>query len=198
MYNSITGTVTGKTDSSVFLTISSGIEFQLRSSMRTIRAFEKGAAGIKLYAYLHHKEDTMTLFGFAEESERSMFLSLIKVNGVGPRQAVNMLSNISHDELLSIINSEDITALNRVPGIGKKTAQKIILALKGKLASIETEDSVVQDAEVLESLASMGYDRKLAAAVLEKLAKDQSIAGLKQAEREKELLRRAIMELASA
>ena len=107
------------------------------------------------------REDALTLFGFANESERDAFDALLKVNGVGPRMALLILSNLTLDHLRNAVATEKADLLTRVPGIGKKTAQKIVLELKDKLpgsmdtlASTEFFDS---NTEVIDALVALGF-----------------------------------------
>src|SRR6185295_4587503 len=109
-----------------------GIGYQASISFNTFSEI-KDKEEIKLATYLHVREDAHLLFGFASEAEKSMFLSLISVNGVGPNTAMMVLSSLTPDELKSAILREDASTLQAVKGIGGKTAQRLILELKDKL-----------------------------------------------------------------
>lgn len=191
MYNSFTGVVSEKGISHICLQIG-GVEWIFNASINSIDKCTIGEEK-RLFTYLRHKEDGMTLFGFVTKDERVLFLDLIKVNGVGPKAAQKILSGIKPPEFLRCLEEEDVDRLTKVPGLGKKTAQKIILALKGKL---KLEDDVVKasdhnsvDKEILDSLVAMGFDKKKAKTVLTDIVtKDNTID-------EGEILRQAIINL---
>ncbi|MBN2617069.1 MAG: Holliday junction branch migration protein RuvA [Spirochaetales bacterium] len=164
MYNSLTGKITEKSISRLCLMIG-GIEWDIQASLYTLDQCHLGEEK-KIYTYLQHKEDGMTLFGFATKDERILFLDLIKVNGVGAKAAQKILSGIKPSDFIRCLDEEDINRLEKVPGLGKKTAQKIILALKGKLKleddEIKESSSDSVDKEILDSLVAMGFDKKKA------------------------------------
>lgn len=93
----------------------------------------KSGQDVFLYTYTHVREDALTLFGFLEKQEKAVFLSLLKVNGVGPKMAMNILSAERVERILEMIESGDVKALSKLPKVGKKTAEQLILTLKGKL-----------------------------------------------------------------
>jgi len=122
----------------------------------------------EIKTYLHVREDAMQLFGFASEDERTIFMALISISGVGPKLAQTILSGLSPDKLVNAIRSADEETLNRISGVGKKTAQRLIVELKDKLASIQTSESEPEaiqtslnelEHEALMALLSLGYSR---------------------------------------
>jgi len=151
----------------------------------------------------------MKLFGFATVNERAVFLDLMKVEGVGAKAAVRILSSISASELAAVLDSEDMARLEKIPGGGKKTAQKMMLTLKGKLNleenSADTKNRVRDAAyspwaDVISALVNMGYEKAECERTVEKLlesfATDADFAEKNKAAREELLFRRAIVELA--
>ena len=98
---------------------------------------------IKIYTYLNVKEDEMSLFGFLTRDDLNMFKMLISVNGIGPKVAIGALSNISSDDLRFAVLSDDVAAIKALPGIGPKTAQKLIIELKDKLKLDEVFESAL-------------------------------------------------------
>lgn len=117
---------------------------------------------VDLLTHLIVREDALTLFGFPDEQERSVFEALMKVNGVGPRLAVAILNTLSIDQLRNAVSRETPEVLTRVPGVGKKTAQKIVLELKDKIGwklGLDAAPSVTSDidADVLATLTALGY-----------------------------------------
>ena len=159
----------------------------------------------KVYTWLQHTDMAMNLFGFASSQERSVFLDLLKVDGVGPKGALKIMSSVSSSQLMETLESENVGTLEKIPGVGKKTAGKMMLALKGKL-SLEDTQTVIKIpsnapfSDVVNSLAAMGYDKKIVeqkiAEILDLLSTDKSFAGKTQKEKEDILFRRAIVELA--
>lgn len=199
VFNSIFGKITGKFPQTIFID-NSGIEWKFFVSDFTLDHCGNLGDSIRIFTYLYHKEDTMMLFGFSSETERKVFFDLIKVDGIGAKAAVKILSKIPPMSLVEILNSGDLTALEAVPGVGKKTAQKMLLTLKGKL-SLDDENkssggkkSVLPD--VAEALVSMGYDKKSVEAILEKISATDEAKALSGKEREDFVFRRAIIDLA--
>ena len=121
---------------------------------------------VKILTYLHVKEDVMELFGFCNEDERNLFMKLKSVSGIGPKSALNILSGSSASNLINSILSEDVKSLTLLPGLGPKTAKRIILELKEKLSdnSNEVSSSNSFDNQVLNdarnALISLGYKLK--------------------------------------
>jgi len=129
-----------------------------------------------LYTNLIVREDSLTLYGFHSKEEKQIFLLLLGVNGVGPRSALNILSILTPDELRQAILLDRAELIDQVPGIGRKTAQKIILQLQDQIPSdmIIDFDSVTAeaDAEVLEALTSLGYSVVEAQTAIQSIPKD--------------------------
>lgn len=113
-----------------------GIGFELFVSMTTLVGLKEGNT-VKFFTYLQVREDGFSLFGFASKDEKKMFLRLISVGGVGPKVALSVLSGVSINELAMAILNNDTAKLTRVKGLGKKTAERIILELKEKISPIE-------------------------------------------------------------
>jgi Holliday junction DNA helicase RuvA len=190
MFNSLNGILSGQKPGFLYLT-TSGVEWELETSSFTQRALS-GASEIRVFTYLYHREDQMRLYGFADEQERRVFLELLKVSGIGPRAALKLLSATSANRLITLLESEDVNELSKLPGIGKKTAQKVILTLRGSLVSEETDESPLSD-EILDSLVEMGFERAGASRVVSRLLAEH--AGKDSGEQEREVFRRAIVEL---
>lgn len=119
-----------------------------------------GSGQVELWTHEHVREDARDLYGFTNQRERRLFLQLLDVSGVGPKMALNFLSLGHCEEIEQKIDEGDATWLSRVPGVGKKTAQKIILELKGKLAEVGVRDTA--DEEVVVALVGLGYSREQA------------------------------------
>lgn len=197
MFNSLKGVVSGKTADTLLLDTGS-IEWALEVSAGTLSKVPPPGKEVRLYTYLHHKEDAMQLYGFYSMKERELFLNLITVSGVGPKGARKILSGVTVESFLNSLEQEDVKALSRLPGLGTKTAQKIILQLKGKLITPEEESTTTEAmGELAESLVNMGFDKRKTLKVIKVLEEDKQIAGLSKEKREQEILRRAIVELSS-
>lgn len=205
MFNSITGIITGKFPKQVFLD-NNGIEWDICVPDSNLDMLGVVGSEAKVYTWLHHTDQLMCLYGFANADERSIFLDLLKVDGVGPKGALKIMSSVSSGRLMEVLENGDMEMLEKIPGVGKKTAGKMMLTLKGKLKITESAGTVVRVAaaspyaDVIASLASMGYDKRdveqKVAMMVEELSKDPSFAGKSQKEREDILFRKAIVSLA--
>lgn len=206
MFNSLSGIITAKLPKQVFIE-TNGIEWDLCVPDSNLDMLPPVGNEARVFTWLQHTDQLMTLYGFASADERSLFLDLLKVDGVGPKGAVKIMSSVSSSRLMEILENGDLEMLEKIPGVGKKTAGKMILTLKGKLKLSEnTGVAVVRVAaagpyaDVVSSLASMGYDKRLVeqkiAQLVEVLSGQSDFAEKSQKEREDLLFRRALVELA--
>jgi len=205
MFNSLNGTVTGKFPQKIFLD-TNGIEWEIIVPDTALDKFPSVGEKTRAYVWLQHTDSAMTLFGFATKEDRDLFFDLNKVDGIGPKSAVKIMSSISRDQLVSALDSGDLAVLSKIPGLGKKTAQKMLLALKGHLTLDENSQTVRSSApsgefsDVMEALVGMGYDRKMVesavAKIVGELSSDGSLDNLTQKEKEDTIFRRAILEFA--
>jgi len=196
MFNSIRGIVSAKGTEAVFI-LSGDIEWDIAMPSNDIQALALNRE-CRVFTWLYHREDQMRLFGFVDERRRSAFLELLKVEGIGPKGAIKILGGISQDDLENALEAGDIARLEAVPGLGKKTAQKMILSLKGKLISVsDTSSQTSAYSDLVEALAAMGYDRRLAAQALVKAETEIGKDGenLPPQEREKLIFKQAIVYL---
>ncbi len=137
---------------------------------------------VLLYTYMHIREDIMALYGFATLDQRHLFETLLSVSGVGPRVALSLLSSGSTDEVRVAIAGGDTTRLSRVPGIGKKMAERIALELKGKIAvagvtsAMPTAAASAANADLSETLISLGFSAAEANAAIAALPADAPTA----------------------
>jgi Holliday junction DNA helicase RuvA len=167
----IEGTVYEKTASEILL-MSGGVAFRLLCSLNTIASVPSVGHQCTLYSHLIIREETIELYGFLSRDERDLFLNLISVGGVGPKSALGVLGSLPIEDLRLAILTGDVGMLSRAQGIGKKTAQRITLELKDKLAKetlsfdpdsadymVSDADSPVKDAlsEAMLALKSLGY-----------------------------------------
>ena len=205
MFNSITGIITGKFPKQLFLD-NNGIEWDICVPDSNLELLPPVGNEAKVYTWLQHTENLMSLYGFASADERSVFLDLLKVDGVGPKGAVKIMSSVSSGRLNDVLERGDVEMLEKIPGVGKKTAGKMMLTLKGKLKISESAGDVVHSgaaapySDVVASLVSMGYDKRLVeqkvSQLSESFASQTDFAAKSQKDREDMIFRRAIVELA--
>jgi len=197
MFNSLRGIITDKQKESVCL-LCGGLEWEISVPATDIAELPPVGEESRIFTWLYHREDQMKLYGFAGEKRRVTFLELIKVEGVGPKGALRIMGGIGQEELEKALEAEDLSRLEAVPGLGKKTAQKMILALKGKLVKPAPQSRY---GDLVEALAAMGYDRKAASDALLKAEADiqrEFPADASGAEKEKLLFKQAIVNLSSS
>ncbi len=202
MFNSLTGIITGKFPQKLFIE-THGIEWDVTVPDNALDKLPPVGEVGKVYTWMQHTEALMTLFGFASVNDRSLFFDLLKVDGIGPKGALKILSNIESENLAHILDSGDVSVLEKVPGVGKKTAAKMMLQLKGKLTIPEnspvTKQTASPYADVIMALVNMGYDKRSAEVKIEELSqvmeKDNSFSSMSVSAREDALFRRAIVEL---
>lgn len=121
-----------------------GVGYEVSCSLNTLAELQADLMGgmgatakpskpVEVYTYTHVREDVLQLFGFSTKTEKQLFTTLLKVNGIGPKMAINILSGASVEQILEMIETEDVKALSKLPKVGKKTAEQMVLTLKGKL-----------------------------------------------------------------
>ncbi|MFZ4054775.1 MAG: Holliday junction branch migration protein RuvA [Polynucleobacter sp.] len=161
-----------------------GVGYEIDVSMSTLYGLPKLNQMVTLLTHFQVREDAQQLFGFATENERMAFRALIKISGVGSRTALALLSGMSVSELVQAIAAQETIRLTQVPGIGKKTAERLLLELKGKLGpdlgiGIDGSGSssvALANSEVLQALLSLGYSEKEALFALKQLPPDTSVS----------------------
>ncbi len=190
MFNSISGEVTYKDELRIFLQ-TGGLEWEISTSRISSSLFPEEGEKARAFVYLHHREDQLRLYGFATLDERDIFLDLLRVQGIGPRQALKILSGIEFNSLVEALEAEDLETLASLPGLGRKTAQKILLKLKGKLTVSLPKTASVGE-ELIEALAGMGFDRRVAANAVKSSLKEFRDSTLSKEDLERELFKKAI------
>jgi len=166
-----------------------GVGYEVSVPMSTFYDLPAVGDAVSLWTHLVVREDAHLLYGFLTERERASFRELIRIAGVGPRTALAVLSGMSSDDLVDAVARQEAGRLIKVPGIGKKTAERLLLELKGRLASelpggargrADSPESAGTD--VLRALIALGYSEKEATLAVGKLAADVSVSeGIKQA-----------------
>ena len=175
MIYQISGNLIAKHKDFVVIEVS-GIGFKITSTTNTINMI-KLEQKILLHTYLHVREDALDLYGFHSTLEREVFLLLIGISGIGPKLAITILSGILPDELRDKIISGDIASLTSIPGVGAKTAKRIIVELKDKFTKIEEGSLGFSDKlnsklydDALNALLSLGYSSQQSKQVLDHIA----------------------------
>lgn len=149
-----------------------GVGYEVEAPMSTFYDLPDTGAEVLLHTHLVVREDAHILFGFGTETERRLFRALIRVNGVGPRLALTILSGVSVDSFVRSVRDNDTAALTRLPGIGRKTAERLVVEMRDRLddaASIGGAgmDSMNPRAEALSALVSLGYKPQEASRMLQ-------------------------------
>ncbi len=185
MIGRLTGVVAEKSPPQILLDVQ-GVGYEVDVPMSTFYNLPGLGERTTLLTHFVVREDAQILFGFASAEERATFRQLIKISGVGPKLALSLLSGLSVGELAQAVAKQEAGRLVKVPGIGKKTAERLLLELKGKLgpdlslpASIVANDA---QADILQALVALGYSDKEAAAALKTLPAEVGVSeGIKLA-----------------
>jgi holliday junction DNA helicase RuvA len=151
-----------------------GVGYDVNISVSTFSELPALGAEVAMFIHTHVREDALTLFGFLRAPEKQLFEKLISVSGIGPRLAITILSGMQADAAVAAIKGNNVAALTRVPGIGKKTAERMVLELRDKLEAFgvpaaATSSPVEED--VLSALMNLGYNRSLAEKAMARLGK---------------------------
>ena len=162
-----------------------GIGFKIHTSIGSVADFSSLGEEVVVYTELIVREDSMSLVGFSSRDELNMFQLLTSVSGIGTKVGIGILSSMPFGQLAGIIASQDIKSLQSAQGVGKKTAERLLLELKGKLgADIGMPLGAIDSAQgdILQALLALGYSDKEAAAALKALPKDVGVSeGIKLA-----------------
>ncbi len=141
-----------------------GVGYELHCSLSTLAEIQElKNKPVLMQVHTHVREDALQLFGFTTTVEKAMFLSLLKVNGIGPKSAVNILGGATVNQIWNMIEGEDVKALSKLPKVGKKTAEQMILSLKGKLVLAEENGKTMKRAvstvqsQVSSALINLGF-----------------------------------------
>jgi Holliday junction DNA helicase RuvA len=177
-----------------------GVGYDVETSLQTFFQLESQRGVVNLHIHTIVREDALLLFGFLDKEERALFRALIKVNGVGPKLAMAILSSITPTEFIQCINQQDALLLTKLPGIGKKTAERLVIEMKDSMKQLTGMDSTQlpqklamgmlrEQDEAIRALEALGYKQQEAAKVINKIND-----GYKTCE---QLIRQALQLLAS-
>mgnify|MGYP001611811671 CR=1 FL=1 len=185
MIGKLTGTLLEKNPPEVLVDCG-GVGYEVQVPMSTFYNLPATGTKVSLLTHFVVREDAQLLFGFGSANERQAFRSLIKVTGIGPRMALAVLSGMSVDDLAEAVTLQEVGRLVKVPGIGKKTAERLLLELKGKIGADTGVQSLFaqnnDQNDILQALMALGYSDKEASAALKKLPPDVGVSdGIKLA-----------------
>ena len=163
-----------------------GVGYEIEVPMSTFYNLPEIGSKIQLLIHFVVREDAQLLYGFGSEQEKSTFKQLLKVNGIGAKSALSILSGVSIDDLVEAVNRQEVAMLTRIPGIGKKTAERLLLELKDKFAVTGSATTISQPKsasyDVLNALIALGYNEREAGAAVKLLPKEVTVTdGIKQA-----------------
>ena len=164
-----------------------GVGYEVEAPMSTFYNLPDLNSEVTLFTHLVIRDDAHILFAFGSEAEKRFFRSLIKVNGIGPKLALTILSGISTDSFVRCVHQNDVVSLTRLPGIGKKTAERMVVEMRDRLDEIETTASITSTNprdEALSALVSLGYKPQEASHMLRNVKEDDLSS--------EELIRRAL------
>ena len=185
MIGRITGTLVEKHPPQVLLDVG-GVGYEIDVPMSTFYNLPASGERITLYTHLAIREDAHLLYGFGTDSERQAFRQLLKVSGIGAKTALSVLSGMSVADLANAIASQETGRLTKVPGIGKKTAERLLLELRDKfsaaVAVVATGNAPSGESDILNALNALGYNDKEASWAVKQLPPDLSVSdGIRQA-----------------
>jgi Holliday junction DNA helicase RuvA len=173
----LSGTILAKQATTVILDVG-GVGYEVTIPLSTFYDLEDAGASVKLRIYTHVREDALQLYGFKTARERELFQQLISVSGIGPKLGITMLSGMSAEEIIASIRTNNLARLTSIPGVGRKTAERLVIELRDKIAALSspaleeefaaqagagapaTEDAVRDDA--LSALLNFGYQKAAA------------------------------------
>ncbi|WP_291989385.1 Holliday junction branch migration protein RuvA [Candidatus Accumulibacter sp. ACC007] len=162
-----------------------GVGYELEVPMSTFYNLPENGERLSLLTHFAVREDGQFLYGFATESERFAFRQLLRISGVGARMALSVLSGLSVSDLAQVVSRQEVGRLTKVPGIGTKTAERLLLELKGKLAeALPTATPAAADSrsDILNALLALGYNEREAGAVMRQLPAETTTSdGIRQA-----------------
>ncbi|HEX4067281.1 MAG TPA: Holliday junction branch migration protein RuvA [Acidobacteriaceae bacterium] len=159
-----------------------GVGYDVTISVPTFAAMPGEGAEVSLYIHTHVREDTLALYGFLDRNEKRLFERLITVSGVGPKLAVTILSGLNLERTVEAIRAQDHVTLTRIPGVGKKLAERLVVELKEKLEDLAVAPASQRPLapaadDVLSALVNLGYQRPAALKAIESAVEKDKAAG---------------------
>lgn len=166
----LSGTLIEKRPGAVVIDVG-GVGYEVTIPLPTFRGLGEAGTRVELHVHTHVREDTLALFGFATRREKDLFVILLGVNGVGPKTAVAMMSGLGAGDLVDAVRRRDVRRLSSVPGIGRKTAERIVLEVADRMASLERDagdagaagmDTGALRDDLVSALVNLGYNARAA------------------------------------
>ena len=197
MYNAIYGSFTGYSENIIYILTNGGVEYAIEISTLDLeeifRKSDEEKRNLRILTYLVHREDAMLLYGFLREEERRCFIELLSVNGIGAKQALKVLSSMKLDDFLTALDKSDVKKLSKIPGMGPKTAQKLILQLRNVLILEEKADDAKPSLkgageyqDLVDAFVEMGHERKQVREKIERILKENELQLFGKSKSEKE------------
>ena len=176
MIASLNGTVLTKRPEGVIVDVN-GVGYQLSVPLCSLTDIPEPGETVFMHTYTHVREDALQLFGFLNEKDREVFTTLIGISGIGPKLGLAILSGMPAERFVEAVQNEDVTMLSTIPGLGKKTASRLILELKGKLPSLDPGETssfrASQEAiDAISALVNLGYKKQFAEKAVETAVRD--------------------------
>jgi Holliday junction DNA helicase RuvA len=187
MIGFLTGKIISFKPTQIILDVN-GVGYLVNISITTFEKISEKET-VSLFIHTNVKEDSITLFGFFTQSEKEMFELLISISGIGPKVSLGILSGISVDDLKEAISSGNVSRLIAIPGIGRKTAERVVLELRNKVDAIRADGMIKETSakdEAISALATLGYQRQLSEKVVRDLLSENANYSLE------ELIRKAL------
>lgn len=199
MINAIYGKLSSFKDNNIFILTNSGVEYSIEISTldleEILKKSDEEKNNLKILTYLVHREDAMLLYGFLREDERVCFVELLTVNGIGAKQAMKVLSSMNVTDFLQALDKSDVKKLSKIPGMGAKTAQKLILQLRNVLILEQGENdekiaknsrSAFEYQDLVDAFVEMGHDKKQVRERIERILKENELELFGKTKNEKE------------
>jgi len=173
---SLNGTVLTKRPEGIIVEVN-GVGYQLSVPLCSLADIPEPGETVFMHTYTHVREDALQLFGFLNEKDREVFTTLIGISGVGPKLGLAILSGMPAERFVEAVHNEDVTMLATIPGLGKKTASRLILELKGKLPSLDQGETssfrASQEAiDAISALVNLGYKKQFSEKAVETAVRD--------------------------
>lgn len=175
MISFLRGKIIDKSEPGKFVIDVNGVGYEVDTSLTTFFLLENYPDDVSLYIHMVVREDALLLYGFKDQMERALFRGLIKVNGIGPKLAITILSSMQPEEFNKAIEKQDDGALAKIPGIGKKTAQRLVIEMKGSISKlsegvfITLQDTNSTEYEAVQALIALGYKQNEAINAVKKV-----------------------------
>lgn len=189
MIGRLRGILLEKQAPDLLVEVNGGVSYEVKAPLSTFYRLPEVGQAVTILTHFVVREDAQQLYGFYDEMERSLFRTLIKVNGVGPRMALTVLSSIEPKKFIACVNNNDVTTLVRLPGVGKKTAERLIVEMSGKLSEWEIDAEAASGQsqaefnteirtivkEAVGALVALGFKQQEASRVINKIPQAESM-----------------------